>query len=83
MRTDPTRDADVRTTNRLLLRPWSHEDEADFAELGADPEAMRYITAGQPLSAEDVEGISARSLEMWRRYGFGPWAAIVSTPVQY
>jgi RimJ/RimL family protein N-acetyltransferase len=70
------KDESVRTTDRLFLRPWSREDEGHFAELGADPQAMRYITGGQPLSAEDVEEISARSLEMWRKYGFGPWAAI-------
>ena len=44
--------------------------------LCADPLAMEFITGGRPIPAEDVRGISDRSIRMWDEYGFGPWAAI-------
>lgn len=63
-------------TERLLLVPWSNEYFDDFAALCADPEAMRFISRGRPLSREEVEAILGRTRAMWEEYGFGPWAAI-------
>lgn len=30
-------------TERLLVRPWGHEDREPFSDLNADPEVMRYF----------------------------------------
>jgi|ERR671923_1352284 ribosomal-protein-alanine N-acetyltransferase len=63
-------------TERLLLRPWSADYAEDFARLCADTEAMRFITRGEPLSQEAVSGILERTVGLWDKFGFGPWAAI-------
>jgi RimJ/RimL family protein N-acetyltransferase len=63
-------------TERLLLVPWSDEYNDEFTRLCADPEAMRFISGGEPLSREDVEGILRRTRAMWEEHGFGPWAAL-------
>ena len=63
-------------TERLRLLLWSDEYFDDFARICADPEVVRYITGGDPLSRADVEEIAARTKRMWQDHGFGPWAAI-------
>ena len=63
-------------TERLLLVPWSDECFDGFAALCADPEAMAFISRGEPPPRAVVEDIHRRTLGMWRDYGFGPWAAI-------
>lgn len=64
-------------TERLLLRRWNHnEHSAAFAEILADPAAMRFITGGDPLSRDMADEISRRSEELWTQ-GFGPWAAFI------
>jgi ribosomal-protein-alanine N-acetyltransferase len=37
---------------------------------------MRFISRGRPLGPDEVDEIVGQSLEMWERFGFGPWAAI-------
>jgi ribosomal-protein-alanine N-acetyltransferase len=63
-------------TERLLLLPWTEEYSADFARVCADPEAMRFISGGRPLTDDDIRAIIHRTLAMWDQYGYGPWAAI-------
>jgi len=62
-------------TERLLLLPWSDDYFDDFARVGQDPEAMRFISHGQPLPQEVIRSITQRTLAMWDQYGYGPWAA--------
>lgn len=38
-------------TERLLIRAWREHDRPAFARLVADPQMMRFINDGQPLSA--------------------------------
>jgi RimJ/RimL family protein N-acetyltransferase len=63
------------TTERLLLRPWRPADRAPFAAMNADPEVMRYVGRGEPLtraqSDELVDAIDAH----WEQHGFGLWCA--------
>lgn len=64
-------------TERLELRPW-RDDAADlevYAALCADPEVMRHIGAGGPLSREQAAAQLARFAEHWERHGFGLRAA--------
>jgi RimJ/RimL family protein N-acetyltransferase len=63
-------------TERLLLLPWTEEYSGDFARVCADPEAMRFISGGRPLTDDDIRAIIDRTLAMWDQYGYGPWAAI-------
>ena len=62
-------------TERLWLRPWRAEDEAQLARLFTDPEVMRHI-AGRPLTLAEVAEVAERTLQQWERNRFGPWAAI-------
>jgi hypothetical protein len=63
-------------TERLLLLPWTGEYSADFARLCADPEAMRFITGGRPLTEDEVGSILQRTLA--RR-----WPGMPSTGLTY
>ncbi|MEU1814984.1 GNAT family N-acetyltransferase [Streptomyces roseifaciens] len=59
------------TTARLALRPFT-DTEADLdlvVELDGDPEVMRYITGGRPMTRAEVR---AESFERMLRGGF--WA---------
>ena len=65
----------VRTTERLVLRPWRAADAEPFAALNADPEVRRFVGDGRPLtraeSDAELESITAH----WDRHGFGLWCA--------
>ena len=61
-------------TERLLLRHFKHEDLDDYARISADPEVMRYIGKGQPLSREDAWRSMAFHSGHWQLRGFGQWA---------
>jgi len=46
----------MRTTERLLLRPYRDEDRPAFAEINADPEVMKYL--GGVLTREQSDDIT-------------------------
>ena len=74
-----TRPHDARggaETERLLLLPWTEEYSGDFARVCTDPEAMRFISGGRPLTDDEIRSIIQRTLAMWDEYRYGPWAAI-------
>ncbi len=62
-------------TERLLLRPFREEDLDAYAQMCADPEVMRYIGAGVPLSREESWRQMAMFLGHWELRGYGIWAA--------
>ena len=69
--------AAVIETERLRLEPWDRREHAPgLAELNADPEVMRFITGGAPMTRVESQVQSDRIAEHWRTYGFGLWAAI-------
>jgi RimJ/RimL family protein N-acetyltransferase len=47
-------------TERLLIRPWQPEDRPAFAVMANDPEVMRYVHGGVPLSEEESDEFMAR-----------------------
>ncbi|QNE17153.1 GNAT family N-acetyltransferase [Kribbella qitaiheensis] len=47
----------MRTTERLLLRPYREEDQPAFAAMNADPEVMKYL-GGEPLTREQSDAIT-------------------------
>lgn len=66
-------------TERLELRPW-RDDAADldaYAALCADPEVMRHVGVGLPLSRAQAADQLTRFAAHWERHGFGLRAAVV------
>ncbi len=64
-------------TPRLLLRRFTIDDLDDFSLVCSDPEVMKYLEDGNPLSKEEIlfhlEIYIRNSL---RPHGFGRWAVI-------
>lgn len=61
-------------TQRLLLRGFREEDLDPYAEMCGDPEVMRYIGAGKPLSRWESWRNMAMMLGHWQLRGYGMWA---------
>lgn len=61
-------------TARLNLRPFTPDDLDDLFLVFGDPEVMRYISGGKPRSREDTETGLLRTIEGWKKRGFGFWA---------
>jgi RimJ/RimL family protein N-acetyltransferase len=68
--------ADEIETARLRLRMFTPEDLDALAAIAADPEVMRYIGPGNPLTREEVESNLASIISGFRRRGFGRWAVV-------
>ena len=64
----------VISTTRLKLRQFTASDWDAFAEMSADPEVMRHIGAGGPLSRDDAWRGMAGMLGQWALRGYGMWA---------
>jgi RimJ/RimL family protein N-acetyltransferase len=62
------------TTERLILRPFRDDDLDAYAEICADPEVMRYLGDGKPLSRADAWRQMAFIVGHWQLKGFGLWA---------
>jgi RimJ/RimL family protein N-acetyltransferase len=62
-------------TDRLRLRAFAESDLDAYARLCADPEVMRYVGLGQPLSRADAWRQMAMLLGHWQLRGYGIWAA--------
>jgi 3-hydroxybutyryl-CoA dehydratase len=57
---DPGEAVILLESERLVIRPWSAADREDFAALARDPELMRYVHAGIPLSDAEIDEFLAR-----------------------
>lgn len=64
----------VIATQRLALRHLRHDDLDDFATLTGDPEIMRSMDDGRPLSREQTERWIAVSIENYAARGYGCFA---------
>jgi RimJ/RimL family protein N-acetyltransferase len=62
------------STDRLLLRAFRDQDLNEYARICADPEVMRYLGDGKPLSRIDAWRQMAVILGHWQLRGFGVWA---------
>jgi RimJ/RimL family protein N-acetyltransferase len=58
-------------TDRLILRVHRREDFAAMAAMWSDPQMVRFIGAGQPLSAEVVWGRLQKTVGAWPVLGYG------------
>jgi RimJ/RimL family protein N-acetyltransferase len=61
-------------TDRLLLRMWRVEDFESYAKICADPEVMRYLVDGRPLSRAEAWRQVAFLAGHWQLRGYGHWA---------
>jgi ribosomal-protein-alanine N-acetyltransferase len=61
-------------TERLRLRPLALDDLDAMASLYADPEVMRYLGVGKPMSRADSERSVQRMVRSWEVDGFGQFA---------
>jgi RimJ/RimL family protein N-acetyltransferase len=62
-------------TDRLVLRMLREADLDAFAEMCADPEVMRYIGDGQPLTRPLAWRNLAMMVGHWSLRGYGQWTA--------
>ena len=62
-------------TTRLRLRPFRDDDLDAWARIGADPETMRYIGNGRPLSRDEARASLGYVRAHWAVRGYGLWAA--------
>jgi RimJ/RimL family protein N-acetyltransferase len=63
-------------TARVYLRPFTFDDLDAFSVIGSDPDVMRYIGAGKPLSREETQARLSGIIEHRKKHGFGVWAAV-------
>ncbi len=66
--------ADGLETARLRLRVFTPADLDALCEITSDPEVMRYIGHGLPLSREETGANLVNLISAFRRRGFGRWA---------
>lgn len=63
-------------TERLLLRMFRPADLDEFARLLSDPEVIRYVGDGQPVSREETDKALQSIIRHWQTHGFGRWAVV-------
>ncbi|NER32805.1 MAG: GNAT family N-acetyltransferase [Oscillatoria sp. SIO1A7] len=63
-------------TKRLYLRLFKPDDLEDLFLIRSDPNVMRYMGDGKPLSREQVSENLARIIQHYRDRHFGLWAVI-------
>ena len=61
---------------RLYLRLFAPTDLDALARINSDPEVMRYIGEGKPVSREQTEVRLHAYIEHWRQHRFGLWAVV-------
>lgn len=61
-------------TPRLILRGFCEQDLDAYAQMCGDPEVMRYLGQGQPLSRSEAWRSMATILGHWQLRGYGLWA---------
>src|SRR5207253_7997909 len=62
-------------TPRLLLRMLRESDLDAYAAMLADPEVMRHLGDGRPLSRPEAWRNLALMVGHWQLRGYGLWAA--------
>jgi RimJ/RimL family protein N-acetyltransferase len=68
--------ADEVETARLRLRMFTPDDLDALCRITRDPEVMRYIGEGRPLTREETHVNLTSIIGGFRRRGFGRWAVI-------
>jgi RimJ/RimL family protein N-acetyltransferase len=63
-------------TERLLLRAPVPQDAEALAPMYADPEVMRYVGDGRPLTRGETERSVKRMIQRWEADGFGLFTTV-------
>ena len=63
-------------TERMHLLPWEAADWSAFRPIVIDPEVMRFITFGHPLSDDEIRAFVARQIDGFAERGFCLWKLI-------
>jgi RimJ/RimL family protein N-acetyltransferase len=63
-------------TERLLLRAPVPEDAEALAPMYADPEVMRYVGDGRPLTRAETKHSVKRMIQRWEADGFGLFTTV-------
>jgi RimJ/RimL family protein N-acetyltransferase len=71
----------VIRTQRLLLRPWTHEDIDALHALWTAPEVRRYLWDDIVIKREVAEQVVNSHLATADRHGIGYWALHLPSPV--
>src|ERR671920_843692 len=66
--------ADELETARLRMRLFTPDDLDRMCEITRDPEVMRYIGYGHPLTREETQANLGKIMNGFRRRGYGRWA---------
>lgn len=61
-------------TARLRLRGFRPDDLDALCQIFGDPVVMKFISGGKPRTREATREGLLRSIEGWRKRGFGLWA---------
>jgi RimJ/RimL family protein N-acetyltransferase len=64
----------VVSTERLLLRGFTQDDFEPFATIVSDPEVVRYLDNGEPITREECWRGMALFVGHWHLRGYGWWA---------
>ena len=65
----------VISSERLLLRRWTYADRDDFARMVSDPETMRFLHDGVPLSTRQRDEALDATIAHYAT-GFGDWVIL-------
>src|SRR5688500_18057608 len=71
-----TNSFDELETARLRLRLFAPGDSFEFSSITRDPEVMRFIGAGRPISSDETAANLDSLINAFRRRGFGRWAVV-------
>ena len=63
-------------TSRLRLEPFTTSHVAGLNAMNADPEVMRYLTAGRPETMEETRAMVERIMKRWQELRYSWWALI-------
>lgn len=68
-----TIDIPIIETRRLRLREFRQSDLPAFAAMNANPEFIRFLGSGVPISKEESWRVMSMLLGHWQLRGFGMW----------
>ncbi len=63
-------------TERLILRRWQQSDREPFAAINADPQVLRYVGRGSPMTRAQSDALIDHIEAQFVERGFGLWAAV-------
>ena len=59
----------VLSTPRLQIRPWRTRDRPALERMAVDRDMMRYVTGGEPWSAERIDAFLLRQARAYEEHG--------------